>query len=173
MKANMQVEIDSEEISYYLKSVIQDIASKEIKQMVKSHAEEMVKEEVKRIISPIVDSYLETAMVGREHLSYHDTDVSRRNIDDYIAAIMKRYLDEPVYLYSKSSSELSKRYNKDSHNHGSRTRADYWVIEKVKQFADTELYGKIEKNIESVIASVIPNEDKIREMIKEEIKNKF
>lgn len=133
--------------------------------MVKETAQKLVKEEVKRIVAPIVDSYLETAQVGREHISYHDKGPSRRDADKYIRSVIMSYLDEPVYLYSKTSEKLSERYAISSSS-GNKTRAELWVIEKAKSILEAEVFEKI-----NLIAKrVLPNEERIQEIIKAELK---
>lgn len=171
MKANINLEIDKEDLNYELRNLVEEIAADEIEKLVKTHAEQMVKEEVKRIISPIVDSYLESADVGREY-SYHSDVVSRRNVDEYIKTIIIRYLDEPVYLYSRSSSKLSERYNKSSEK-SEATRSERWVNEKAREFVDKELFVKLENRIDEVVKSLVPSEEKINEIIKNELHEKF
>ncbi|PAD84975.1 hypothetical protein CHH57_02025 [Niallia circulans] len=171
MKANINLEIDKEDLNYELRSLVEEIAADEIRKLVKAHAEQMVKEEVKKIIAPIVDSFLETAEVGREY-SYHSNAVSRRNVDEYVKTIIIRYLDEPVYLYSRSSSKLSERYNKSSEK-SEATRSERWVNEKAREFVDKELFVKLEKRIEEVVKSLVPSEELINEIIKKEIQMRF
>jgi hypothetical protein len=172
MKANINLEIYKEDLNCELENLVSEIASEQIKKLVKEKAEKLVEQEVKRIVSPIVDSYLEDAQVGREYISYHSNDVSRRNVDEYIKRIIKDYLDEPVYLYSKDSSELSKRYWKSSEKSG-KTRAERWVTEKARRFVDNELFVKIENTMDQVVKTLIPSEETINEIIKNEVKERF
>lgn len=172
LKANINLELSKEDLNYELQNLVSEIATEQIKKMVKKEAESMVKQEVKRIISPIVDSYLENALVGREYISYHSNDISRRNVDEYIKSIIVSYLDEPVYVYSKNSSELSKRYWKSSDN-SDKTRAERWVNEKAKEFIDNGLFKNIESEIEDIVKSLTPSEEEIQEIIKREVRAKF
>ncbi|NYV64613.1 hypothetical protein HYI36_05045 [Bacillus sp. Gen3] len=172
MKANVNLEISKEDLNDELRHLISEIASDEIRRMVREESDQMIKEEIKRIVSPIVDSYLESAQVGRENISYHSNDISRRHVDEYIKRLIVSYLDEPVYLYSRDSSELSKRYWKAS-DKNDKTRAERWVNEKARSFVDNELFRKIEIRIEEVVKSLIPSEEEIHEIIKREVVAKF
>ncbi|MBB6731915.1 hypothetical protein [Cohnella zeiphila] len=172
MNASINIGIESEELSYYLKEVISDIASEEIRKMVKQQAEEMVRQEITRIVAPIVDSYLETAIVGREHFSAHDRFTSRREVDKFIKAIIMNYLDEPVYHYSKSDNTISGRYA-HSASSGRETRAELWIHEKARKFVDTELFDKLESRLNEVAKKLIPSDEKMQEIIKQEVKSLF
>lgn len=172
MKASIELEIGREELNYELQNLVSQIASDEIKSMVKYKGEPLVEEELKQVISPIVDDYLKSAIVGKEHLSYHSTSIRQTDVDTYIKRTLQKYLDEPCYMYSKESTTLSGRYNKSS-DKSSMTRAEYWIRDKVREYADKELYSYIDKKIEDVVKSVIPSNDEIEEIIKREIQNKF
>lgn len=172
MEANVTMNLGTEELSYELRGVIESIAKDEIKRMVKTEAEQMVKEEVRRIVSPIVDSYLEKAMVGSEVRSAHDRGPFRNEADVFIKRIIQSYLDEPVYLYSKDSDKLSEKYAISSDS-GSKTRAEMWVVEKARKYADTELLGKMHDHIDQTLKEIMPSEEQIQAMINEAVKNKF
>lgn len=172
MKANINLEIGKEDLNYELSNLVSEIASEEIEKMVKAKAAALVEQEIKRIIAPIVDSYLENALVGRSY-GYHSSDPSRRPVDDYIKSILIKYLDEPCYLYSKTSSKLSERYRPSSSGGTSTTRAEYWIQDKTRRFVDEELFVKMENKIKETVSAVTPSEDEIQEIIKREIKEKF
>lgn len=169
MRANINLEIDKEDLNYELKELVAEIASSEITRLVRETAKKMVEEEVKRIIAPIVDKFLENALVGRE-FNYHEGNISRRGVDEYVAIVLKQYLDEPVYLYSKSSNELSKRYMPSSPGGEKKTRAEQWVIEKARQYADTELFAILDARLQEVAKQIIPSEERIQEIIRAEMK---
>lgn len=171
MKANINLEISKEDLNYELENLVAEIASEQIEKMVREKAESMVEQEVKRIIAPIVDSYLQTVIVGEEYQSHHSNKPPRTNVDTYIQRTLQKYLDEPCYRYSKSSSELSERYKPSSGD--KTTRAEYWIMDKVREYADNELFQKIDKRVEETVKSVIPNEQEIQEIIKREIQEKF
>lgn len=171
MKANISLEISKEDLNHELENLISEIASEQVEKLVKEKAESMIEQEVKRIIAPIVDSYLQTVIVGEEYRSYHSDKPPRTDVDTYIKRTLQKYLDEPCYRYSESSNTLSGRYMPSS---GDRTtRAEYWIMDKVKEYADTELFQKIDNRIEETVKSVIPNEEEIQEIIKREIQAKF
>lgn len=172
MKANIEIEIGGEDIGYSLKEVIREIAESEIKQMVRQSAKLMIEEEIKRVISPIVDSYLENAIVGRE-LGYHQRDgIRQTNVDSYIRSVLKNYLDESTYHYSQTNETLQGRYAVSSQK-GDVTRAERWIVEKVRKYADTELFEKLDKRLKEVAERLIPNEEKMQEIIKAEVKVLF
>ncbi|MCM3783690.1 hypothetical protein M3231_11965 [Neobacillus mesonae] len=172
MKANVNLEIDKDDLSYELNALVREIAEEEVRKMVKQHAEALVKEEIKRIIAPIVDDYLESAEVGRKHISYHEKGPSRRNIDDFVKRIIKDYLDEPVYLYSKDSEKISEKYNISSQKHD-KTRAELWVINKTIKFVDNEVFPALEARLKEVAEAILPNEKQMQEIIKAEVLKKF
>lgn len=169
MKANVNLEIDKEDLNYELKELIAEIASNEITRMVRETAQKLVEDEVKRIIAPIVDKYLENALVGRNY-NYHERNISERPVDDYIAIVMRKYLDEPVYHYSKTSNELSKKYMPSSSGGEKKTRAEQWVTEKAQQYVDKELFPILEQHLNEIASSIIPSDERIQEIIKAEMK---
>lgn len=171
MKANISLEMSKDDLHYELQNLVSEIASEEIEKMVKEQAQELVKEELKKIISPIVDSYLQTAIVGEEYQSFHSKKPPRTEVDRYIRRTLQDYLDEPCFTFSKSSEKLSERY-KPSSDRGT-TRAEYWIFDKVEEYAKTELYQKINKQVEEIARAVLPNEEEIQEIIKREVKFKF
>lgn len=171
MKANINLEIGKEDLNYELENLVSQIASEQIEKLVKEKAESMVEQEVKRIIAPIVDSYLQTIIVGEEHLSYHSTKPRRTDVDTYIKRTLQKYLDEPCYKYSKTSNTLSGRYMPSSGD--KTTRAEHWIMDKVREYADNELFQKIDKRVEETVKSVIPNDEEIQAIIKREIQAKF
>jgi hypothetical protein len=173
MKANISLEIRKEDLNYELQELISEIASGEIERMVREQAQKMVEEEVKRIISPIVDSYLKTVIVGEEYQSYHSNKPPRMEVDKYIKRVLQSYLDEPCYHYSKTSSKLFERYMPSSSGGDRTTRAEHWILDKTREYADKELFLKIENEVEETVKSVIPNEEQIQEIIKREIQAKF
>ncbi|CAM4018363.1 hypothetical protein [Mesobacillus zeae] len=173
MKANINLEISKEDLNYELENLVSQIASEQIGKLVKEKAESMVEQEVKRIIAPIVDSYLQTIIVGEEDFSYHCTKPRRTDVDTYIKKTLQKYLDEPCYKYSKTSNTLSGRYMKSSPSGDKTTRAEHWIMDKTREYADNELFQKIDKRVEETVKSVIPNEEEIQEIIKREIQAKF
>jgi hypothetical protein len=174
MKANISMEIYKEDLEHELQEVIRQIAGKEIKEMVKVFAEQMVKEAVGEIVKPIVDEYLEQALVGREHVSHHEKGPRRQPVDGYIKRIITDYLDEPVYRYSEKDNTISGKYARSSSvGSGEKTRAEMWIIEKTRKFADTELFGQIDIKLQDVASKIIPSEEKLQLMIREEVKARF
>jgi hypothetical protein len=172
MEANITMKLDKEDLSYELKELVERLAAEEIQRMVRTEVEQMVKEEARRIVAPIVDSYLEKAMVGSECRSAHDRGPFRSEADVFIKRIIQSYLDEPTYLYSETSNKLSEKYAISS-GHGNKTRAEMWVIEKARKFAETELLGKMNDHIDITLKEIMPSEEHIQSMIKEAVKNKF
>jgi hypothetical protein len=172
MKANITLEIRKEDLEYELQELISEIASEEIKAMVRKQAQEMVREEVKKIISPIVDSYLQTAIVGEEY-SHHSNKPPRMEVDKYIKRTLQDYLDEPCYKFSRDSSKLSEKYRPSSSGGDRTTRAEHWIMDKTRAYVDKELFIKIESRIEETVKSIIPKEEQIQEIIKREIQAKF
>lgn len=170
MHARIDLEIDKEDLNYELQKLVAEIASEEITMMVKETAQKLVEEEVKRIIAPIVDSYLENAVVGREYTSHYDRFPNRREVDKYIKAVLMNYLDEPVYLYSESSTKLSERYMPSSKGGGKTTRAESWIIDKTKKYAETEIFGRIDERLQEVAKQIIPNEERMQAIIQAELK---
>ena len=169
MKANIEIEIGSEEITYSLKEVIREIAETEIKQMVRQSAKDMVEIEVKNIIGPIIDKYLADILVGRKY-EYHNQGPYQTEVDKYIKAVLVKYLDEPCYAYSKTSTKLSEKYHPSSQGGDKVTRAEHWIIDKTREYAETVLFVKLDKKIQEVSNKLIPNEEKMNEMIKENLK---
>lgn len=169
MKAKIDIEIGSEDINYTLKEVIEEIAESEIKQIVRQSAKEIVEQEVKNIIAPIIEKYLENVLVGRKY-EYHNQAPYQTEVDQYIKAVLVKYLDEPSYAYSKTSNKLSERYAPSSSGGNKVTRAELWIIDKTREYAETELFVKLDKKIQDVAGKLIPNEEKMNEMIKENLK---
>lgn len=173
MKANISLEIDKDDLNYELEKVVSDIASEQVEKMVKEKASAMVEEEVKRIIAPIVDSYLKTVIVGEEHRSYHSDKPPRTEVDNYIKRTLQKYLDEPCYRYSKTASKMSEKYRPSSSGGDKTTRAEYWIMDKVREYADSELFQKIDVKISETIKAIVPSQEEIQEIIKREIQEKF
>ncbi|MNW51987.1 hypothetical protein D3C74_294880 [compost metagenome] len=172
MEANITMKLDKEDLSYELRELVEQLATDEIERMVKAEAEQMVKEEVRRIVAPIVDSYLDKAKVGSEIRSAHDRGPFRNEADVFIKRIIQAYLDEEVYLYAKDSEKLSEKYAISS-GYGNKTRAELWVIEKARNYADTELLGKMNEHIDQTLKEIMPSKEQIQAMINEAVKNKF
>ncbi|MDY0394757.1 hypothetical protein ACFSMW_06765 [Virgibacillus halophilus] len=173
MKANIALEINKNDLNYELEKLVTRIASEEIEIMVREQAQQMVKEEVKKIISPIVDSYLNNAVVGEEYQSYHSSKPPRSEVDKYIKRVLQDYLDEPCYEFSKSSSKLSEKYRPSASGGTRTTRAEHWIADKARKYVDEELFKKMEMKIEETVKLVTPNEEEVQEIIKREIREKF
>jgi hypothetical protein len=173
MKANISLEISKEDLNYELENLVSEIASEHIGKLVKDKAESMVEHEVKRIIAPIVDSYLKTVIVGEEHRSYHSDKPPRTDVDTYIKRTLQKYLDEPCYHYSKTASKLSEKYRPSSSGGTNTTRAEYWIMDKVREYADKELFQKIDARIAETVTAILPSEDEIQKIIRREIQEKF
>ena len=170
MKGNIQLEISTDELRYELQSFIEKIAKGEVTRLVAETAKSLVEVEVKKIIAPIVDKHLETALVGRDY-EYHEWgQITKRPIDDFIVTVLKKYLDEPVYHYSKNSNELSKKYMPSSRGGEKKTRAEQWVTSKAQEYVDTQLFPEMEQEMNEIIAKIVPNKDQIQEIIKAEIR---
>lgn len=165
MKANISLELTKEDLEYEVQNLISEIAKNEIKNIVRSKADQMIEEELKDKISPIVEAYLENAKI-----KYDSRD---RNIDTYISGIIKDYLDEKVYVYSKSSDKLSEVYKKSSDNSGKSTRASMWVTKKAIESVDTYFYEEIQNLVEEKVKQIAPTKEEIEEIIKREIKERF
>lgn len=173
MKANINLKINKEDLNYELECLVSKVASEQVKKMVREQATEMVREEVEKIIAPIVDSYLKTAIVGEEYKSIHSDKPPRTEVDKYIKRTLQNYLDEPCFRYSNTASKLGEKYMPSSSGGTKTTRAEYWIMDKAREYADKELFSKIDSQIEETIKSVIPTGEQIQEMIKQEIQNKF
>ncbi|GGJ48883.1 hypothetical protein [Virgibacillus salexigens] len=173
MKANINLEINKEDLNYELECLVSEVASEQVEKMVREQATEMVREEVEKIISPIVDSYLKTAIVGEEYKSIHSDKPPRTEVDRYIKRTLQNYLDEPCFVFAKNSNKLSEKYMKSGSGGTKTTRAEHWIIDKTREYADKELFSKIDSQIEETIKSVIPTGEQIQEIIKQEIQNKF
>lgn len=170
MKANINLELNKEDLNYELQQLIAVTAQEEITNMVRETAKQLVEEEVKKIIAPIVDSYLKNAIVGHPY-EYNSDHIPQCEVNQFIERTLKRYLDEPCYLYSSSSNILSERYK---HSSGDRTtRAELWITDKVKEYADKEIYTKVNKIIQDAIAKLTPSEEQLNEIIKKEIAKKI
>ena len=170
MKGNIQLEISTEELHYELQSFIEKIARNEVTRLVEETAKSMVESEVKKIVAPIVDKYLETALVGREY-EYHEREqITKRPVDDFIVSVLKKYLDEPVYHYSKTSNELSKKYMPSSRGGEKKTRAEQWVTSKAQEYVDSELFPQMEQEMNLIIKKIVPDKDQIQEIIKAEMR---
>jgi hypothetical protein len=172
MKANINLELSKDDLNCELENLVAEIAAEQIKKMVKDTAKELVEKEVKRIVSPIVDSYLQAAIVGREY-ECNSNHIPKCEVDKYIKRTLQNYLDEPCYLYSKSSSNLSKRYKSSSSGGEKTTRAEHWIRDKVREYADTEIFFKIEKSIQVSINKIAPSKEELNEIIKKEISKKL
>jgi hypothetical protein len=172
MKANITLELSKDDLNYELENLISEIASDQINSMVRKTAEELVRKEVQRIIAPIVDNYLETALVGREY-EYHGSHITRRPVDEFIKRVIIDYLDEPCYVYDDKSSKLHEKYNTSSHGGSKTTRAELWVIEKARKYTKEELFGELDKNIENKLKTLLPTKDEINEIIKSRLAEKF
>lgn len=173
MKANINLELSKSDLNYELECLVSEIASEQVNKLVKEKAEELVENEVKRIIEPIVDSYLRTVVVGEEYRSMYDDKPPRSDVDKYIKRILQNYLDEPCFVFSKTSSKLGERYMPSSSGGSKTTGAEYWIIDKVREYTNTELFEKIEDAIDNKIKQIVPSEDQIQEIIKNEIKAKL
>ncbi|MCC2250056.1 hypothetical protein JUJ52_08760 [Virgibacillus sp. AGTR] len=173
MKANINLEINKEDLNYELECLVSKVASEQVKKMVREQATDMVREEVEKIIAPIVDSYLKTAIVGEEYKPIHSDKPPRTEVDKYIKRTLQNYLDEPCFRYSNTASKLGEKYMPSSSGGTKTTRAEYWIMDKAREYADKELFSKIDSQIEETIKSVIPTGEQIQEMIKQEIQNKF
>ena len=169
MEANIILKIEKEDLNNELNELVVSLASEEVSRMVRQVAQEMVEKEVKRIVAPIVDKYLETALVGRE-FNYHEGNISKRPVDEYIQSVLNKYLSEPVYHYSKTSNDLSKKYAPSSSGGERKTRAEQWVTEKAEQYVDKELFPRLERKLTDITTQIIPSDERIQEIIKAELK---
>jgi hypothetical protein len=165
MKANITLEISKEDLAYELQNLVSEIASDEVRSMVKKTAQELVKQEIKKIIAPVVDDYLKSALVGSDE--YNRNSISRRDIDSYIKRVISDYMDEPCYLYSKSSQKLSEKYCRS--NGDRTTRSELWVIEKAREYAKTELFDYINNSVETKLKAIMPSKEEIDAIIKSKI----
>jgi hypothetical protein len=171
MKANINIEIGQSIIIEELREVIQELVEEEIKNMVKTQAQKMVEESVKNIITPIVNDYLKTAIIGRDYVDRWE--VRKKEVDKYIKDVLINYLNEPCYQYNKSTNKLSEKYKPSSQNGDKRTRAEHWVTDIAIKVADEELWQKIERTIQFSINAITPSEEELKNILRKEIQERI
>lgn len=169
MKSNITVNISVEEIKGVLYEAIEDMCQVKIECMVDEKGNELVEKALGDKIEPIVENYFKNAVIKEK--GDYSYDYYNRNADDFILRKLKEYMDEPCYEYSRDSKRLSDKYRKS--DHGDMTRAERWIKDCIKDYMDNEFAPKVNEKVTKILDTYFPTNQKIKELIKEEINKKL
>lgn len=89
-------------------------------------------------IAPVIDK-----MLAEEKFVYSGSFSDDRTIDDVVRGSVKCYLDERVFLYSKTSDAPSERLRQTSGGSGSPTRLEAFLRFSIERYCDDHLREKL------------------------------
>ncbi len=166
MKANVQLEIDKDDLSYELKELISELATPEIKKMIKEIALPLVKKEVDKILEPLVVSTLSSEQLLFGSLDYYSGyDKSLSTLDNRVKAFMLGFLNKTVYKYNDSSRKPSEKYMTSSSD-SDDTLITCVVKDAIKEFISNEFKPIVGEMLKSYISDI----EKMKEIYTNEAK---
>jgi hypothetical protein len=133
----------------------------EITKLANSIASDLVRKEVNKILEPLVIHVLTEEKFQFQHRYF----AGERKIDDKLKYLIKEYLDEPVYLYSKDSSKPSKRYHRGSSN-SYPSRLESFLSFSIERYVDEHIM----KKTDSLVSEYIQDKSELEEIAKTKMK---
>jgi hypothetical protein len=167
------VEFTDYELLETLKESIKDIFEDRIQELINTESLRIIKEEVGKKLKPLIDETIETHKFLEHHGWMNDYE-GEETISDMVKKEVKKYLDEKVYLYSKTDETLSGRYAKDS-NPSSRdpSRLESYVRFVIAKYFDENTLDIITP----IVEEFLKDRENLEKLAKEEmsalLKNKF
>ena len=133
----MRVELTDEQLSSAVRAIVDEEMPEAVRDAVQVHANTLIKERVDARIGVVVDEMLrnEQFVVSRRQ--------GNAKLDETIKGAVRAYLDERVYLYSKTSDLPSVRFARSSSYSSEPTRLEAFMRYTVEKFCDEHLAEKM------------------------------
>lgn len=166
----MQIELTDEQIRNAFCSIVEEELPDAVRVAVRTHADHIIKEAVRERIKPVVDG-----MLASEQFVSGRWDDQKTPLDIMIKRAVSAYLDERVYLYSKTDDRPSVRFTRSSSQHGSDgpTRLEAFLRFTIEQFCDAHLANKLEATAKAFLDERGGIEVVAREQMAQLLKEKF
>jgi hypothetical protein len=141
----MKVELTDEQIREAVRSVVDEEMPEAVRDAVQAHANTVIKERVDERIGIVVDDMLrnEQFVVARWN--------GKGNLDEMLKGAVRSYLDERVYLYSKTSDLPSVRFARSSSYSSEPTRLEAFMRYTVEKFCDEHLAEKMAGTVDEFL----------------------
>jgi hypothetical protein len=164
----MNVNLSEDEIRDAVRAVVDEEMPDAVRVAVLSHAGTLIKDAVAARIGPVIDEMLsnEQFVTGR----YDDV---KTPLDRLVKGAVSKYLDERVFLYSKTDDRPSVRFSASAGNSGQPTRLEAFLRFTVERFCDEHLATKLEPTVKAFIEQRGGIESVAREQMAALLKEKF
>jgi hypothetical protein len=173
MKADLRISVPSSDIKECIKEVVEEIAERNILSEVKSVTKKQTEEKLKELLEPTIIERINKVLVGREYPSRYGNGFYKDEVEKVVGVAIKRYLDESVYHYSKTSNELSRKYMPSSSGGSDKTRAEWWILNMIEKNMEEVVFEYLDKKINKMITEMVPSKEEIENAIKKEIESKL
>lgn len=165
MNAKVELEISKNELSDELENLVREIAEQEIIKLVNKKANELVKNEIDKILQPLVLSVLTENKFDFE-TGYHSY-LDKRKLDDKLKSMVVSYLDNPNYLYSRTSVKPSERYKPGQ----GKPLLNHLVEDRIVAYIDEEFIPKIKPIVDNFLNEKKELEEFLKNKTKELLLN--
>jgi hypothetical protein len=164
----MRVELTDEQLSSAVRTIVDEEMPEAVREIVRKRANDIIKERVDVRLGAVIDE-----MMASEQFVYGRAQ-GGRSLDDLVRGVVKTYLDERVYLYSKTDDRPSVRFAKASYDqHTGPTRLEEFVRFTVERFCDEHLASKMEPTVKTFVEQRGGIEQVAREQMAALLKERF
>jgi len=154
MKANIEVDINSEDINWALKEVVEENYAAPIRDIVKDEAKNLVQKKVPEILDPIIHDFFTNGELDFIQ-GYNNHRVSK-SVEDGLKRVVTDYFNESVFSYSAEAKELKERWHKSSDKYG-KTRIDAYLGSLVSHHLNTTIMSRLEKRVDEKLNKLLSN----------------
>jgi hypothetical protein len=145
------IEFTDSEILYELREVIKELFENKIESLIDDKANKIIEEEVENKLHPIIEKSLNNEKFI-EHHGWRNDYTGEKTIDEIVKQVVSNYLNDRVYLYSRTSDTPSERYAKtSSSNTDNPTRLEMFLIYCIERYIDKNIADKMENITKSFI----------------------
>lgn len=143
--SDIKIEVTEDQIRDAVRVVVDEEMPEAVRDEVRKHGDSLIRERVDERIGAVVDEMLrnEKFVVSRWD--------GKATLEESIKGAVRSYLDERVYLYSKTSDLPSVRFARSSSYSSEPTRLEAFVRYTVEKFCDEHLAEKMSATVASFL----------------------
>lgn len=162
----MKVELTDEQLSSAVRTIVDEEMPEAVREIVRRRADSIIKERVDARIGAVVDEML----ANEQFVSPRP--FANVTLDLLVKRAVSAYLDEPVYLYSKTDDRPSVRFTRCSSGSGP-ARLEAFLHFVIEKFCDEHLAAKLEATAKQYLEARGGIEKVAREQMAQLLKEKF
>ena len=166
MKANIEVDINSEDINWALKEVVEENYAAPIRDIVKEEAKSLVQEKVPKILDPIISDFFTNGELDFNR-GYNNNTVSK-SVEDGIKRVVADYFNESVFSYDSQAKELKDRWHRSSDRYG-KTRIDAYIGSLVSHHLSVTVMDQLEKRVDEKLNELLSKPEFMDSLVNDKV----